>query len=268
MNLPLSTELVVRLEEVVVEQMRVRQSIWRAYEGNPMRIEIAAFGRATAFVNLGIPTPLLNVVKLLGAQELEHLDDIVAFYETRGMGPTLELNPAFMSPEFGKALAQRGFYQASFQTMLYGVPTEDIPAPAEGVRVRRMNPEDFPLFGKLYCEGFGMPMENASSVGENNRVLDEHPSFTYYLAEVDGEPAGVASLFVHAGTAYFTAATTTTSLRNLGVQSALLHHRIAEAARFGCDLLCSQARFTNNSLRNMQRAGLQVAYSQAHWNKL
>ncbi len=49
------------------------------------------------------------------------------------------------------------------------------------------------------------------------------------------------------------------------MQTALIAVRIAEAEAAGCDLVCSQAAFGSPSQRNLERAGLSVAYTKAVW---
>jgi hypothetical protein len=54
-------------------------------------------------------------------------------------------------------------------------------------------------------------------------------------------------------------------MRGRGCQSALLSRRIADAAAAGCDSVASLAEFGSGSHRNLERAGLRVAFTQAVW---
>ena len=65
--------------------------------------------------------------------------------------------------------------------------------------------------------------------------------------------------------AYLANASTLPELRNRGVQTALIAARIADARAAGCDTVCAGAAFGSQSQRNLQRAGLQVAYTKAVW---
>jgi ribosomal protein S18 acetylase RimI-like enzyme len=86
-----------------------------------------------------------------------------------------------------------------------------------------------------------------------------------YLARVDGEPAGAALLTLDEDIGYLANASTLPEYRGRGVQTALIARRIGDAAACGCDTVCSGAAFGSVSQRNLQRAGLHVAYTKAVW---
>jgi N-acetylglutamate synthase-like GNAT family acetyltransferase len=86
-----------------------------------------------------------------------------------------------------------------------------------------------------------------------------------YLARVDGVPAGSAALTVGGGLGYLANAATAPEMRGRGCQTALLARRIADAAAAGCDEVVSLAEFGSGSQRNLERAGLRVAFTQAVW---
>ena len=62
-------------------------------------------------------------------------------------------------------------------------------------------------------------------------------------------------------------AATTPTLRRRGVQTALLHHRLTEAAASGSRLVVSRCGVGSPSQRNMERAGLGTAYTKVVWIK-
>ena len=78
-----------------------------------------------------------------------------------------------------------------------------------------------------------------------------------------------ARLFTHLtigdGLGYLANAATLPAMRGRGCQTALLARRIADAAAAGCDTIASLAEFGSGSQRNLERAGLRVAYTQAVW---
>ena len=82
---------------------------------------------------------------------------------------------------------------------------------------------------------------------------------------MDGTPAGSAALTVDAGLGYLANAATLPAMRGRGCQTALLARRIADAAAAGCDTVASLAVFRTGSQRNLERAGLRVAFTQAVW---
>jgi GNAT superfamily N-acetyltransferase len=88
-----------------------------------------------------------------------------------------------------------------------------------------------------------------------------------YLARVDGKVAGGATLSVRSGVAGLFGASTLPAFRNRGVQTALLHARLARAAANGCDVAVSLARPGSVSQRNIVRQDFRVLYTRVKFEK-
>lgn len=88
------------------------------------------------------------------------------------------------------------------------------------------------------------------------------PDARRYLARRDGAPAGAASLRLDDdGIAQFSGATTLVEHRRHGIQTALLHHRLAAAADAGCDLAVVTTEPGSRSQANAERHGFRPLYS-------
>jgi GNAT superfamily N-acetyltransferase len=85
-----------------------------------------------------------------------------------------------------------------------------------------------------------------------------------YLAWIDGEAAGAATMSVQGGLAELFGASTRPLFRNRGVQTALLASRLAEAQRQGCDLATTHTEPGSASQRNVERLGFRLAYTKVH----
>jgi hypothetical protein len=87
------------------------------------------------------------------------------------------------------------------------------------------------------------------------------PGVTAWLARVEGKPAGGGSLLIHDGLALICGDGTLPRFRHRGVQTALLHTRLAHASAAGCDLavICTQPG--SGSQRNAERQGFRVVYA-------
>ena len=83
------------------------------------------------------------------------------------------------------------------------------------------------------------------------------------LFSLEGRTAGGASLFLHDQTAMLCGAATLPACRRRGVQSALLHERLAQARAAGCDLAVVTTQPGSKSQENVQRAGFELIYSRA-----
>ena len=81
-----------------------------------------------------------------------------------------------------------------------------------------------------------------------------------YLALVDGEPAGGATLSWSGGVALVNGSGVRPAYRRRGIQGALIRARLDRARELGCDLASSSTLPGTPSRRNMERHGFHVAY--------
>ena len=89
------------------------------------------------------------------------------------------------------------------------------------------------------------------------------PGFERYLARRGAAAAGGASLRIQDGVAQLSGAATLPEHRRQGVQSALLRHRLTEAARRGCDIAVVTTQPGSKSQENVQKAGFALLYARA-----
>ena len=92
--------------------------------------------------------------------------------------------------------------------------------------------------------------------------------FSAWLARVDRQPAGGASLIIHDDLALFCGDGTLPTFRHRGVQTALLRARLAHAVAAGCRLavICTQPG--SGSQRNAERQGFRMVYARTMMTKL
>ena len=114
---------------------------------------------------------------------------------------------------------------------------------------------------------FDAPQSHESFPRENlERVfggLSAVHGFRQYLARRDGVVAGGGAIRIYEGLAQLSGAATLPEHRRRGVQSALLHARLAEAANAGCDLAVVTTQPGSKSQENVQRAGFELLYTRA-----
>lgn len=84
-----------------------------------------------------------------------------------------------------------------------------------------------------------------------------------YLANLDGEPAGGASMRCADGVALLCGAATLPRHRRRGVQTELLSRRLADAAVAGCDVAVATTQPGSTSQQNVQRRGFDLLYARA-----
>jgi len=266
-KLVLKKSLAKRLEQSEIDCLNARLTAIQQIDGNPMRVEIQQFGQATAFSVKNIPGPAFNTVKGLQSGDEPYIEQILDFYKQKEIPVRFELTPA-ASPELLTTLHQAGFYHHDFHTTLYAPLSKinriDTANPSE-LSIRELEREEFDTFADIYVKGFQMPDFLKNGVAQNNEVLYGHAQWRFYLASFANKPAGIAVLFMKNAMASLAAAATIPSFRNKGIQSALIKQRLQEAILHDCELIVGQAKFGSVSQNNMERAGLQVAYTKAIW---
>ena len=89
------------------------------------------------------------------------------------------------------------------------------------------------------------------------------PGVVRYTARCAGEIAGAATVRHHEGIARLCGAATLPPHRRQGVQTALLHHRLRDAANAGCDLGVVTTLPGSKSQENVQRQGFELLYTRA-----
>jgi ribosomal protein S18 acetylase RimI-like enzyme len=224
--------------------------------------ECVPFGATVAAVDPTRPElDFVNRVYGLWPEDADRVDEIASLYRDRGVRGWFELAPSERFEQLANALAGAGAGHVGFHTVLHG-PASERPLP--GV-VETQSAPDPELFADILLRGHGVP--------EGARVRDRGSvarwaaldAWRLYLARVDGEPAGAALLTLDEDIGYLANASTLPEYRGRGVQTALIARRIGDAAASGCDTVCSGAAFGSVSQRNLQRAGLHVAYTKAVW---
>lgn len=260
--------LVDRIVAIETVNLDSRLRPFTARPGNPAGIHIERFGSATAFVHRTSSVRFYNSVLGAGPGSIEHLDAILDLYARHGTTPAIEIVPGRLTEALGLALAARGFAMVEFHAGLARELTASDASRAflpVGVEVDELDPHDprqLDTFLEVYLGGWGS-LDDESKI--NGRLWKGNESWRFYLARVEGSPAGAAILDVRGATAMLASASTLPRIRGHRVQSALLSRRIADAAAVGCDLIVGGAYVGTSSVRNQQRAGLGIAFTRGIW---
>ncbi len=125
---------------------------------------------------------------------------------------------------------------------------------------------DAELFGLLVAKGSSIPQEAAGPLA----AIVGAPGWSCFVAWAGAEPAGSAALYVDAPNAWIGVASTRPGFRRRGAQTALLAARIDAARAAGAVLLATETGQrvpgeSDQSYRNIVRAGFREAYLRANW---
>ena len=196
---------------------------------------------------------------------------ILAEHARRGMPVQVELS-TLADPALGAFFTERGHALVAVENVLGRRLTANdantAPAPA-AITISTVPPAELPRWLDIMITGFAAPDTQGPGVPEVfdravlERVIGDFAAaagVVLFLAHHEGRIAGAAALRVQAGIAQLCGASTLPALRRRGVQSALLAHRLAYAAR-SCDLCVMTTQPGSKSMQNALRAGFALLYA-------
>src|SRR3954451_19007251 len=126
MDVPIMTqEQSDRIEQSKADYIESWMQSMREQPGNPFGVAIQHFGRARAFAARDLAhVGLFNRVIGIGPEHAAQLEDIIRFYDVQGVPYRIDINPYRVSADLLAGLADYGFHESMFQSMLYGVSSE------------------------------------------------------------------------------------------------------------------------------------------------
>ncbi|RTE11125.1 GNAT family N-acetyltransferase [Paenibacillus whitsoniae] len=262
----MNEELAKRIVQSETDYFTSRISSIGERNGNPEGVEIRKHGSTTAFYIRTMPWGLFNSVKGFSEEDADSLEEVIRFYRDRNRTFQLDINPVSISPKLLEQLAVHGLYQTGFHSVLYGRPSSELPELPASIRIRPIESEaDFDMYAAIHCVGAGMEIAHKHHFINNNIGLLGRPGWKLYLAFWQNEPAAVAVMYTSGKIASLTLAATVPAYRRKGLQTALLQWRMHEAYKANCELVVAQASFGSSSQHNMQRVGMQLAWTRSVW---
>jgi ribosomal protein S18 acetylase RimI-like enzyme len=207
-------------------------------------------GRA---VGMGLDQPFTN-------QDLDHVEQ---FYRSHRAPSQLDVCPLH-DLELFEMFKARSYAIAELNNVLYRklTPNEEFPAPPPHCEMRRSSIHEAEASAAIVDRAFfpnGAPKEFA---GLLTPMYQMEGALTF-VAIVDGRMAACGAGMVipeHRVFGLFGAGTLP-EFRGRGLQTALLHARMAAAAQAGCEYAVIVTRGGTTSQRNAERLGFRVAYS-------
>ena len=234
-------------------------------------------GGAAVYVEDGAPFNKFVGLGFEGVPSAATLDAIETQYGERRAPLQAEVS-SLGDPEIVKTLARRGYELIGFENVLgLSITPETInrlrPSTPE-IRVAMAGPAETATWMDVVIEGFQHPdtfdgPPSHEPLIPRDEIEREYgdtiaaAGFQRFIARRDGEVAGGASFRIENGVAQLSGAATVPAHRRHGVQSALLRHRLVEAARHGCDLAVVTTQPVSKSQENAQKAGFELLYARA-----
>jgi GNAT superfamily N-acetyltransferase len=263
-----SLRMVRRTVECEIAYTVARLRVLERLEGNPVGITIRPLeGGAVALMARHLPVPNFNSVVGLRAGQAHAIEALAGWYRAEDVKVRFEAVPGYYDWTLGRELARLGYYQSGFHTSLVCEPRHAVPAASAGIAIECIaDVSTLEEFLGTHAAGWQIP--DVQGFKANVRGWLGQPGWSLYLARLDGRPAATAILYVAEKVGYCADAATHPAFRGRGLQTALLHRRIADASAVGVDFICSGAEFLSQSHRNMERAGMRVLFVRGLWTAL
>jgi len=211
----------------------------------------------TQAVGLGLNGPI-------SAEEFDRLEE---FYFRQGEAVRVETCPladASLFAEYGK----RGYRVTEFSSVMAREVVGGTGLEGQtGVEIRRAGPDELDLWTNTVAQGFAETYAVTEELLGVMKMFAMGKNAECYLALVDGQIAGGATLAVRGRVAGFFGASTLTRFRRRGVQTALLDVRLRRAAEANCELAVSLAQPASASERNILRSGFRVLYTRMKFER-
>ncbi|HLL23671.1 MAG TPA: GNAT family N-acetyltransferase [Kofleriaceae bacterium] len=249
------SHLAARIDRV---EARISRAIAAAIPGSSV---IDVDGGVAVFTRPGSP-----INKIVGAGFDGPLDEAeLARAEAVWPEPVRIELATLASPEAAAQLSARGYRLLGFENMLVRPLVEEA-APAHEVRT-----DDDAAWMRILVDGFVEGDGTGALVDTFAREALEQvmrdfmnaKGFARYVAYLDGQPVGAATLRVDDGIAILAGAATLPLARRRGIQSALLAARLRDARVAGCTLAVIVTAPGSLSQKNAMKSGFQLAYSRA-----
>jgi hypothetical protein len=265
-GLPMTKALAMRVEFADVHYFIARTKALQSYRENMYGVEIRQYGSAVALMVKETQNLIFNRVMGAGDDTVEVLDEIIEWYRSNGRSCRFDVVPGIATPSLLSALTKRGFHHSSFYGAFYTEAAfEQNYTPPVDVAIERIPSGDRNLMSDIYATGFNLPARSQPVMKDSLKALFGSSAARFYGASINGKLVAVGLLFMSDSVGYLASTTTLPQYRNRGCQMALIHQRISDAALEQCSMIVSQASFASVSQRNLEKAGLRMAYTKAIW---
>ncbi len=189
------------------------------------------------------------------------VEDVVEFFQKRKTTPCFKTTPMTSPPQLVERLRSLGYRPAALMSnMIFTGSEKDVSEPSVAVR-RVVTDEDVGLFTRLQIRGFDAPSEWESWFLSTNRDNCSRNDHIYYIAEAEGQPAGVSLLLTTAtGAGGLYAVATLEEYRGRGVGTALVMEGIRDSRRKGNRIICLNTETDGYAEKFFQSLGFTTAF--------
>jgi hypothetical protein len=259
------------LEEVrKIEDMELELTIFnskRALSKIDKRLEVAKIGDCSLLLDSCSPSSIYyNRIKGFGLKDLDKLEEILAIYSHHNITPCFDMTPNNINEEVSTTLLNYGYSNVEQLVFMQLVPelNENMKNDMKIVEVTEHNAEEF--VNLIINSNGGMDVDD--QVIERKKQYFYKPNFHNYIYYLEGEAAGMGSLFINGVEGYIANDFTFEKFREKGIQKSLLMHRINKAKQLGLEKLYTDVEFGSVSHNNMESLGFKTVFINSFWMKV
>jgi GNAT superfamily N-acetyltransferase len=217
-------------------------------------------GGVAIFQAVDLPSTQALAVGMNGPVTSEDLDHLEAFFHSRGSAAIIDVC-TLADQSLILLIQQRGYVVREITNVLARriEPGEAWPPPPAEIEIREVEPEGMRDWARIVVRGF---MEAEEAPEDQLQMMSRTAAGLHAsLAMLRGAPSGGAAVVVAEGLATLVGDSTLLGARGRGIQRALIHHRLRQAAAMGCDLASASVWPGSVSHRNYEKAGFQLLYA-------
>ncbi|HEY4120796.1 MAG TPA: GNAT family N-acetyltransferase [Byssovorax sp.] len=206
------------------------------------------------------PRGMLNEVALsvIDERDSEHvIDEVVAGYHAIGQPARWSIGPWTRPLDLGERLERRGFEHWEMRGMGASAALDVAPG---GVDVDEVTHATLDTFLDVSARGWDADATPPTWRAVHVALLEASPRVAHmFLASIDGEPIGTATLVMREGYGYLMGAQVLEVARGRGAYKAMLAARLACVREVGFDYAVTQAREAT-SAPILERLGFETLF--------
>jgi GNAT superfamily N-acetyltransferase len=176
-----------------------------------------------------------------GADDL--IDEVVAYYTSRGTTPTVYLSPACRPGDLEARLIARGFEKEPGEEAwmtLDKLSDVKVPSPTPRTEVRPITKDEAATFAEVFLTAFGMPLDFAPAMVQLVKPSIGLEHGYHYIAYSGDEPVGTCSLLIHESYGVLGSEGVVRSRRSRGAATNLVIAAVEQAKKHGVETLMLQ----------------------------
>ena len=190
--------------------------------------------------------------------------EVTEYFKSQDLPVTVILSPACAPTDLPDRLLKRGFVRQEAEDAwltLDDVPNVSIPPLIPSAEVRSVNGEEAETYAAVYMAAFEMPLEFAPYMAERMQPVMNLPGFYHYIAFIDGQPAGVCSLYCNGTLGILGSTGVIPAYRRGGAATNLGIRAVADAQKQGVRTVVVQTTGGTSFERFILMSGFKKAFT-------